>query len=153
MKTSFIAFFALLALVGCQRNEQLTLKSTQDQLLSHPGKELMETYCYACHKPQGEGQGRLAPPMVMVKQHYMTDDISETEFIANIADWVEDPNWDHLKMNGAARRFGMMPKHGFPREKVELIAEYLYRIDFDEAEDCGNHGKGHQKGRKAQNKS
>ena len=153
MKTYLFAFFALLAFMGCQRSEQLTLKSDQEQLVSHPGKELMETYCNACHKPQGDHEGRLAPPMAMVKQHYMTDNITKEEFIKNVTNWVDDPNWDHLKMNGAARRFGIMPKQALPKEDIEQIAEYLFDHEFNLGEDCGDHQRLRKRGRKSNNKS
>ncbi|MBT8259028.1 MAG: hypothetical protein KJO49_11185 [Bacteroidia bacterium] len=153
MKTSLFAFFALFAMASCQRSEQLTLKSVQDPLEVHPGKKLMETYCLSCHKPQGDHEGRLAPPMVMVKQHYLSEGMPKDEFVNNIVSWVEDPNWDHLKMSGAARRFGIMPKHGFPKDSIKLIADYLYLQDMGKNDSCGNQEKGPRRKRMRQNKS
>ena len=50
----------------------------------HPGKKLMETNCYVCHSPTASHEGRIGPPMIAVKKHYMNSDTSKKEFIASM---------------------------------------------------------------------
>lgn len=99
------------------------------------GKKLMETYCYACHNPTvPENGGRIAPPMIAVKTHYLKDGMSKKEFVAEMTSFVEDPSADKVQLRGAFRRFGLMPKQVFPEGSIEKIADYIYDYQIEEPE-------------------
>ena len=55
-------------------------------LQEHPGKQLMENNCYACHNPKSTEEALIAPPMVAVKMHYISEDTSKEEFIDTMID-------------------------------------------------------------------
>lgn len=109
------------------------IEQTSDAANSnHPGKKLMENQCYVCHNPSTDHKGRIAPPMVAVKSHYMTDSITNQEFVTAIWDFVEKPNPYKSKMKGAVNRFGLMPYQAFKEEEIKLIADYIYKHKIDE---------------------
>ncbi|MGJ8684950.1 MAG: Tll0287-like domain-containing protein [Nonlabens sp.] len=99
---------------------------------NHPGKKLMETQCYVCHNPSTHEKGRIAPPMVAIKSHYMTDDITQQEFADAMWRFVEKPSGNKSKMRGAVNRFGVMPYQPFVEEEIRQIADYIYNYKIDE---------------------
>jgi len=119
--------------------------TTQD----HPGKKLMENKCYVCHNPTTGHEGRIAPPMVAVKSHYITDEITKQEFEDAIWNFVEKPTEQKSKMRGAVKRFNLMPYQPFNEDEIRQIADYMYRYQIDEPEWFKKHleeeGKGKMK--------
>lgn len=113
-----------------------------DTVISHPGKILIEQNCYSCHNPEMTGQERLAPPIQMVKMHYMRDFESKDAFVDAIAEWVSEPNEDKSIMPGALNRFGLMPPYSISDDEVRLIADYLYETDLPAVR---GHGNGHMR--------
>lgn len=132
MKTLLVTLSLTFILLGCKNNsnryEALEIDKTM-AAAEHPGKKLLETHCYVCHAPQGAGVGhdnRIAPPMVMVQNHYISENTSKEEFIKDFMSFLENPSEDISKMPGAIRNFGLMPYQKFPQEALEQIADYLY---------------------------
>ena len=115
------------------KTEYLALNSI-NQLSEHPGKKLMETYCFACHNPTASHDNRLAPPMIAIKKHYINSDTTKEEFVNSIQAWIKNPNEDDAKMYGAVQRFGVMPKAPFLNEDIEKIADYIYENDITQPE-------------------
>ena len=166
MKYYFLVLLSILLLAACQRSERLTIQHNQNKTIQpesdHPGKQLMETYCYSCHSPDASHDQRLAPPMFAVKQRYMRNGISKEEFIVSIQNWVKEPDEDHARMFGAVERFGLMPENVIPDNAVKQIADYLYDNTIEKPKtcmadcsgNCGGHakGRGMGKGRKHQRK-
>lgn len=120
----------------------------------HPGKKLMETYCYACHNPVTPHENRLAPPMVAVKKHYKSNDTSKEAFVNAFKKWVESPSEALSKMPGAVQKFGIMPYAPYNPKDIELIADYIYDHDIEQPEWFQEHyqkehgnGKGKGKGK------
>lgn len=112
------------------------------------GKKLMETHCYACHNPTTpENGGRIAPPMIAVKTHYLKDGMSKEEFIAEMTSFVENPSEDKVQLRGAFRRFGLMPKQVFPEGAIEKIAAYMYDYQIEEPEWFQEHMRGNKNGK------
>lgn len=100
----------------------------------HPGKKLMETYCYACHDATTNEDSRLAPPMIAIKRRYIFKDTSKEEFIKDMQNWVKNPTEKNAKMFGAVRRFGVMQKLPYPEKDIEQIADYIYDYDIEQPE-------------------
>ncbi len=119
-------------------------------LQEHPGKALMEQYCYACHSP--ESGTRLAPPMSMVQMHYLQGDITKEDFIADIVNFVNEPTEEKARMYGAIRNFGLMPYQDFPDTVIRQIADYLYKAELPQMRGHGGgmHGRGMGMGQNTQ---
>ncbi len=133
--------------VSYEASETTTISETEP----HPGKKLMETYCYVCHSPTATMENRIAPPMVAVKMHYIDEDTSKEAFMKDFLSWMKAPSEETTKMPGAVRKFGLMPYTPFPEEDLEKIGEYLFEYDIEQPEwfeDHFNneHGKGNGKG-------
>lgn len=120
---------------------------------THPGKKLMETQCYVCHSPDApEDEGRIAPPMIAIKAHYLREETTKEEFIADLWEFVRQPGEEKARMRGAVRRFGVMPYQAYKKEDIEKIGEYLFDYRIEEPEWfkehwMQGHGKGHGKGK------
>ena len=149
--------FALLVL-GCKqgsKNQYAPIpeeKTDLDNTLAgeHPGQRLMETQCYLCHSPSApENEGRIGPPMIAIKAHYIVDGTTKDEFTSALWDFLEKPSEDKAKLRGAVRRFGLMPYQPFKKEEIELIAEYIFDYQIDEPLWFKDHWEnGHKRKRK-----
>lgn len=157
MRYLYLGLAILIFTLGCKDKVQETYTTSQviDSRVKHnehPGKKLMEMYCYVCHNPTTDHDNRIAPPMEAIKRHYMSQDTSKENFIASMLEWVKNPIEDKAKMPGAVRRFGVMPKAIYPEDDVRKIAEYVYSFDIEqpswfEAHYNQEHGKGSGNGR------
>ncbi|NCP90899.1 MAG: cytochrome c, partial [Flavobacteriales bacterium] len=147
MKLITLLFLSIL-LVSCNNQEKQVYKtvyqeSSYGKKTEHPGKKLLETYCYVCHNPQTpENGGRVAPPMAAIKVHYINDQTTKEDFMNEVAAFTKDPNAEKAKLFGAVRRFGVMPKQQFPDGVVEKIADYIFDNDIEEPTWFKDHMKG-----------
>jgi cytochrome c553 len=147
MKFISISVLVLLLLSGCKQNSSeydlISLnREPVKEIQEHPGKKLMETYCYTCHSPTAPmNEGRIGPPMAAVKAHYLMNYPNKEEFIDHIVAFVEEPTVEKSEMRGAIKRFGLMPYQQFPDGAVEKIAEYLYEYQVKEPEWFAEHWK------------
>lgn len=133
--------------------QQLSVeRAAADTVDSHPGRVLIEQNCYSCHTPEMTGQKRLAPPIQMVKMHYIRDYETKEMFVDAISEWVNQPAKEKSIMPGALNRFGLMAPVAISDEDVRLIAEYLYEADLPAIKDHGNGHmmNGRQEGTKCQ---
>ncbi|PIB31626.1 cytochrome c family protein [Gaetbulibacter sp. 5U11] len=151
MKKVYILIVLSLFLVSCNnsKNKKLSAFDTQMEANKHPGKKLMETNCYTCHSPTASQSDRIGPPMIAIKKHYIDDNTTKEEFIADIQSWIKNPNAQDAKMHGAVKRFGVMPKQAFPEETIAKIADYMFDYDIDQPEWFEKHfneEKGNQRG-------
>jgi cytochrome c553 len=134
---SFVFLFLLSALfISCNNFKNNEYSAFQKKIKDekHPGKKLMETYCYACHSPSASKTQRIAPPMVAIKKHYINDDTSKEQFILAMQNWIKNPNEDDAKMFGAVKRFGVMPKTPYPENTIKQIADYMFDYDIEQPE-------------------
>ncbi|WP_232778373.1 c-type heme family protein [Salegentibacter sediminis] len=148
----FILLLSLIILVASCKDKKDSYK--EPELIAkagsqeHPGKALMEKHCYACHSP--ESGIRLGPPMSMVQMHYLMDDITREDFIADIMNFVKEPTEEKARMYGAIRNFGLMPYQDFPDSVIRQLADYLYEAELPEMQGGGMHGRGMGMGQNAQ---
>jgi mono/diheme cytochrome c family protein len=143
---------AILALNSCKKNNsentvfQVEKNNTSTEKV-HPGKSLLEIKCNICHSPSAShDEGRIGPPMIAVKLHYLEDTTTKEEFISAIWNFVNKPSEENAKMRGAIRRFGLMPYQPFNKEEIEKIAEYLYDYEIEEPAWFEEHWKSRGKG-------
>ncbi|TXF88040.1 DUF3365 domain-containing protein [Neolewinella aurantiaca] len=98
------------------------------------GKSLLEANCQSCHSPEAQLTGRLAPSMLMVKNHYLNDSTTLSGFTADIVRFVGRPSKGYSKMPGAVGRFGLMPQLQYPEEDLKAIAAFVYHADLEDPE-------------------
>ena len=138
MKNILIIFLSIIVFTSCKNSDKTIVKdkvavNEMDGKL-HPGKKLMETNCYVCHNPTTGHDDRIAPPMIAVKKHYISDGTTKEQFIADVQNWIKKPSEDKSKMPGAIRNFGLMPYAPYPEATVEQIADYMFDYDIDQPE-------------------
>lgn len=137
---SFILLITLATMVGCNSKSEDPYRpsfSATDIAYStteHPGKELMKTYCYACHNPTTAEADRIAPPMIAIKRHYITENTTKEEFTHAVMNWVKGPVPEKAKLYGAVRRFGVMPYQAFSEDTIQKISEYIYDYEIEQPE-------------------
>ena len=136
MRRVLILVFLSIVLVGCNNSKTKELSAFEIQKLAnkHPGKKLMETHCYVCHSPNASHDDRIGPPMIAIKQHYISEETTKENFIADMQAWIENPNEEDARMHGAVRRFGVMPKQAFPKETIEQISDYMFDFEIEQPE-------------------
>ena len=88
MQNKFFLLFLVVIFISCKNsNKENYLLSEniniQDLNDSHPGKKLLETNCYVCHNPTTDHDSRIAPPMIAVKKHYISETTTKQEFISD----------------------------------------------------------------------
>ena len=153
-----ITLIVVATFFGCQKSEKPSYIQ-KSQVLGfvqekHPGKKLMEMQCYVCHNPKATPENRIAPPMIAIKNHYLTKGISKEAFIKEIQKFVKNPTAENSKMPGAVKKFGVMPKQYYSDKTIREIADYLYDNDvekpkdYDENHDKKGQGKGMMKQQK-----
>lgn len=141
-----VVFTAFLALFSCnKKNENYKPVTEKDKLEvsdNLEGKKLMETHCYLCHSPSAaEEDGRIAPPMIAIKAHYIKEGTTKEDFVAAMKSFVENPTEDKVHLNGAFKRFGLMPKQAFPEGSIEKIAAFMYDYQIEEPTWFAEHWK------------
>lgn len=141
---------------SCNNQEKQVYKTAYREVsygkkMDHPGKKLLETYCYACHNHKTpENAGRIAPPMVAIKTRYINDNTTKEDFINDVTTFVKNPTAEKAKLFGAVRRFGVMPKQQFPEGVVEKIADYIFDYEIEEPAWFKDHMKGNGFGKFSQ---
>jgi len=138
MRLLSLLVISLLLLTSCNQKQKqgyetaANAKSTPNK--QHSGKKLMEQQCYLCHNPKTDRGARIAPPMVAIKSHYLTDDMTKDEFADAVWEFVKKPSKEKSKMKGAVRKFGVMPYQPYKEEDIREIANYMYDYQIEEPE-------------------
>lgn len=96
----------------------------------HPGKRLMVQECYMCHNPKASEAHMIAPPMAMVKMHYIDSGTTKEQFTEALVHWLNDPEQEY-RIPNAVERFGSMPYIPYPEKIIEQIAHYMYDHELD----------------------
>ncbi|NGX84376.1 hypothetical protein [Aequorivita sp. KMM 9714] len=97
----------------------------------HPGKRLMENNCNICHNPKTAEESIIAPPMVAVKMHYISEETTKEEFVDAMLDWAKEPSVEKSKMPGAIKKFGLMPYQFYPEGTIKQIADYMFDNEIE----------------------
>lgn len=97
----------------------------------HPGKRLMENNCNICHNPKIAEESLIAPPMVAVKMHYISEGTTKQEFVNAMVDWAKEPSVSKSKMPGAIKKFGLMPYQFYPEQTIVQIADYMFDNEIE----------------------
>lgn len=113
---------------------------------NHPGRQIIETECYICHDPKASEERMIAPPMIVIKRHYIDENTTKDQFTEDLIRWVNDPETES-KIPAAHKRFAPMPYIPYPDDAIAQVAEYLYDYDVEkpawfDAHYEAEHGKG-----------
>lgn len=132
-----LLFLTILAFVfSCKeqpKKAEETVTMSAEALAVH-GEKLMSTYCYQCHNPNTSQESMLAPPMIAVKNHYMTEGISKEAFTADLLSWMKGPEEENTKMPHAMEKFGLMNHQVYPDSVIIGIAEFMYDNEVEQPE-------------------
>jgi uncharacterized membrane protein len=131
-----IAAFLLVCASGCSNAEKqpstTEAQSTDYELAQNvTAKEHIETVCLVCHSPTQPPEGRIAPPLEIVKRNYLEQTGSREEFINTMVDFIIYPNAEQAKLHSDVEQYGIMDPVGFSEQDVRKIATYIYDNDLD----------------------
>jgi hypothetical protein len=141
-----LAFVSLSPQLIASEQESNTTASAET---GNGAKTLFENHCLSCHQPHKGGKGkhsrkesaseqqvhtgnahpqRLAPPMAMVKKHYLKTYPDRAQFIEKISDWVKVPDANTAMLYHAVEKFGVMPPLSIDEASRRQIAGYIYDV-------------------------
>lgn len=83
--------------------------------------------CVTCHH---ETEDISAPSIIQLKSVYLSAFPQKEEFVDYMAGWVQYPNTQTSLMDGAIKKYELMPELGFDLFTLKNIAEYIYDTDF-----------------------
>jgi hypothetical protein len=106
-------------------------QDTVSNLTEHPGYNLYQMYCIACHGNAATPEKRLAPPAFMVNKRYKIAYDKEA-FVERVVAWIDAPSTEKSIMPGAVRNFNLMPPLPLSLNDREKIADYFYEAEFEE---------------------
>lgn len=89
-----------------------------DEKLAAAGQEVFQTYCIACHGPEGKGNPMFGAPN-------LTD-----------SDWLYGGSLDEIRRSITNGRQGQMPAHKdiLGEARIHLVAAYVYSLSHTKAE-------------------
>lgn len=148
MKMPLKAIITLAAIsVGTQLFASDNGSSAAGAEANSEAKALFQDHCLACHQPHKGGKGkhsgdksgggkqahdghpkRLAPPMAMVKKHYLKTYPDRDQFIEKVSAWVKAPDADAAMLHHAVEKFGLMPAQTIDEASRKQIAGYIYDV-------------------------
>ena len=138
-----LLFLTVLTLVFSCKQEKKTPEmvdtpaQTEDEakeLLAMRGEKMLSTYCYQCHDPKAEEANILAPPMIAVKNHYINENVSREDFVADLVLWMAKPRVENSKMPDAIEKWGLMNHQIYPDSVIIGIGQYMYDNEIEQPE-------------------
>lgn len=117
---------------GCQKESGEPVKPVSSPeksvttAIHAAGFRVLESTCFSCHSPDATQENRVAPPMIAIKQHYLTGGTTKEDFTEALLAFMNHPTVEISKMPNAVHRFGLMPKMSLPEADIRSIAAYLY---------------------------
>ncbi len=91
------------------------------------GSLLFHGNCITCHH---EIKAISAPSMVEIRKKYKSAFSDKKEFVDYMSNWVKEPNAGTSLMDGAIKKYELMPMLGYELETLKDIAAYIYDTDF-----------------------
>ena len=137
-----LLFLTVLTLIiSCKQEKKTTeLEEAPAQVemekadLAMRGEKMLSTYCYQCHDPKAEEENILAPPMIAVKNHYITENTTREAFVADLVLWMGKPKVEKSKMPDAIEKWGLMNHQIYPDSVIIGIAQYMYDNEIEQPE-------------------
>ena len=60
---------------------------------------------------------------------------NKEDFVAYMSEWVKDPNAGTSLMDGAIKKYELMPQLGYDLSTLKDISAYIYDTDFTKKHD------------------
>lgn len=140
----YLSLVIIVIFLSCKSEDQskITYEDPKFEFTASQAQEakaLMTTLCYVCHNPETSHDGRIAPPMIAIKMHYLKKTENRKDFINSVWNFVEKPTENKMLMKGAVNRFGLMPYQAFKEEDIKAIAAYIYDYEIEKPSWFDNH--------------
>jgi len=113
-----------------------------DENKHEAGEKLYKANCAACHSMAVGGMDmnkRIAPPIAGVRKHYIDKYPDEASFVQAISAWVEKQDETKSLMQGAIKKFKIMPPLSVSKEDAAKIAAYIYSGNIEKPEGLNKH--------------
>ena len=107
------------------------------------GSALFLENCGSCHGQSQSAGGRVAPPMVAVKDHYQRVHAEKAAFVSALSGWVLERSPDKSLMPGAISRFGLMPSLEISGQDLVAIAEFVFEEPMEKPDWYAQHYQEH----------
>lgn len=128
---SSIVIIAIAMLAACSQEKRLPEKELSQNDKNRKALRIIKTACFSCHTPEREiVGGRSGPPFHKIRQHYVDDGTTKEEFVSAISSFLKEPTKEKVKMKGAYKKFGLMPRMPLTQDDITMIAEFMYDNDF-----------------------
>jgi len=132
---------ALTLIISCKQEKKTTEMEdapAQTEVVANDlamrGEKMLSSYCYQCHDPKAEEENILAPPMIAIKNHYITDSTTRDAFVADLVLWMGKPRVENSKMPDAIEKWGLMNHQMYPDSVIIGIAQYMYDYEIEQPE-------------------
>ncbi|WP_194776523.1 c-type cytochrome [Pararhodonellum marinum] len=125
-RSFWAGIFFLVGVLACgtsgneKQNSLTHISDTKTMKYAIEGKILYEQYCANCHQKDGEGLGKLIPPLAQAD--YMLEDVGRTVRIIKYGMKGE------IKVNGTMYNQAMPPNPQLTNLEIAEITTYLYNI-------------------------
>jgi mono/diheme cytochrome c family protein len=121
-KYVIILSFFLISFVACQ--------SATSGAEVESGERLASKYCISCHHPTAGENSRMAPPLVQVRDTYLAIYPEREDFVQAMTDFVNHPTAEKALMPAAVKKYGLMPRLSYSKERLEAIAVYMLETEL-----------------------
>jgi cytochrome c551/c552 len=91
------------------------------------GSLLFHGNCVTCHN---ETKSISAPSMKKIREKYRSAFKDKKEFVEYMSNWVKEPDARTSLMDGAIKKYKLMPLLGYELETLRDITAYIYDTDF-----------------------
>ena len=91
------------------------------------GSLLFHGNCITCHH---ETNAISAPSMVEIRENYKRAFSKKEDFVEYMSEWVLKPKRETSLMEGAIKKYELMPLLGYELETLRDITAYIYETDF-----------------------
>ncbi len=132
MKRELLLMISAFFLFSCQSKQKENFDIVKPKKVDsiawvQQAQKSMEAHCYLCHSPSApEIEGRVGPPMIAIKAHYLEQFPTKELFISAMVDFVQHPTNENAILSESIDRYGLMPRQQFPEGIVDQVATYLY---------------------------
>ena len=138
MNAKYLIFLVALFLLGysCSQTKNTASNVSSDginyaELNITKGKAIVQTVCITCHDPKNAKNDRIAPPLEIVKQNYLSQSENEKAFIKMVSDFILNPSEESAKLHSEVDEFGLMDPLGYSKNDIQSVALYLYRTELE----------------------
>jgi len=91
------------------------------------GSLLFHGNCITCHF---ETKAVSAPSMMEIREKYKNAFPKKEDFVEYMSNWAKEPNAETSLMDGAIKKYELMPLLGYELETLKDITTFIYETDF-----------------------